>query len=194
MPQRTSIVAMISNSACRRPEIAMSRATDLEPSAISVQSSSRPYARKKLASQQQHEVNHLAVDPCWDRESGKSRIGEVGPIMSLLRNNCVRMSFFGLGLRVDLTRGCCTGAPVYLAQHFLRSGWIVAYSDATLSFISARLDVLRFRRTLGISRSENGSVLGQVLDRGEGSPVSVVSKRHQFCGEIWEFIPIRYRY
>ena len=45
-------------------------------------------------------------------------------------------------------------------------------------------DIPTFRRTLGISQSENGSVLEQISVRGESSPVSFRSKRHAFCGDI----------
>jgi hypothetical protein len=47
-----------------------------------------------------------------------------------------------------------------------------------------------FRRTLGISRLENGTILGLVSRRGESSPVSFIDKSHIFCGEIRVFISV----
>src|SRR5665213_3478029 len=60
--------------------------------------------------------------------------------------------------------------------------------------ICASPDIPTFRRTLGISRSENGSVYEQISVRGESSPVSFRSKRHPFCGDTWGFLAVIYRF
>ena len=51
-----------------------------------------------------------------------------------------------------------------------------------------------FRRTLGISRSENGSVQEQISVRGESSPMSLRSKRRPFCGEVWGLLAMICRF
>ena len=55
-------------------------------------------------------------------------------------------------------------------------------------------DVAPFRRTHGISRSENSSVLGRVSERGESSRVSFMSRRRRFCGEIGRLFVVNCRF
>ena len=55
-------------------------------------------------------------------------------------------------------------------------------------------DVLPFLKDTRHFRSENGPALGQVSKHGESSPVSFISKRRHFGGEIRGYIVVSYRF